>query len=271
MGAVVRMTKMHGIGNDYVYVDCFAPAGRRIPPRWRARVSPAPHRHRLRRPDPDLPVRRSPTAAWRCTTPTAAAARCAATASAASPSTSTTTACARQPDAHRDRRRREDARSSTLDAAGRVERRHRRHGRADPRRAAHPGRRRGPRHRPAARGRRHDATRSPASRWATRTASSSSPRSTTLDLETHRPAVRAPPVLPEARQHRVRRACARPTALRHAGLGARLRRDRGLRHRRLRRAGRGGAHRPRRAARAPSISAAATSTIEWRAPTTTSA
>ena len=42
--ARLRFTKMHGIGNDYVYVDCFAQRRSPIPPRWRgasARGAPA--------------------------------------------------------------------------------------------------------------------------------------------------------------------------------------------------------------------------------------
>lgn len=51
----MKFTKMHGIGNDYVYVNCFeetvkdpAAIGEicQRPPLW----------HRFRRPDPDPPV-----------------------------------------------------------------------------------------------------------------------------------------------------------------------------------------------------------------------
>ena len=70
--AKLGFTKMHGIGNDYVYVDCFRERCR--PTRAalaRAHQRPA-LRHRRRRPDPDLPVRTAPTPACGCSTPTAA-------------------------------------------------------------------------------------------------------------------------------------------------------------------------------------------------------
>ena len=88
----MRFTKMHGSGNDYVYVDCFREtlAGD-LPKLGRRHQRPALRRRR-RRADPDLPVRARPTPGCACSTPTAARRRCAATASAASPSTSTTTA-----------------------------------------------------------------------------------------------------------------------------------------------------------------------------------
>ena len=149
-------TKMHGIGNDYVYVDAFAhPVA--DPRAGRAPGLAAPHRHRLRRPDPDRARRTSPTAGWRCTTPTAAAARCAATASAASPSTPSSTASRRRSALAIET----DAGVKTLDARrARRPRRdgHRRHGRADPRRCRDPGPRRGARRRRAADGRRRHAS-----------------------------------------------------------------------------------------------------------------
>ena len=62
---------------------------------------------------------------------------------------------AKQPDARRDRRGHQDAAAARLRDGG-VESRHRRHGRADPRRTAHPGGRGRARDRRAARRRRHD-------------------------------------------------------------------------------------------------------------------
>ena len=136
----LRFTKMHGIGNDYVYVDCFA---HRVadPARARARgVSPrrtgigsdgliliCPSDDR-RLPHGDVQRRRQPRRDVRQRHPLRRQVR------------RTSTACARQADAaRRDRRRRQDARSSTSrDGTRRA--RHRRHGRADPRRPAHPGR-----------------------------------------------------------------------------------------------------------------------------------
>ena len=55
----MKFTKMHGIGNDYVYVETFRPAGPGRPrPPGGGRQRP-PLRHRLRRPDPDLPSERA--------------------------------------------------------------------------------------------------------------------------------------------------------------------------------------------------------------------
>ena len=55
----------------------------------------------------------------------------------------------------------------------------------------------------------------------------------------HRPGVRVPPELPRADQHRVRRVRG-PHPPEDAGVGARQRRDLGLRHRHLRHGGRSG-------------------------------
>ena len=87
----MRFTKMHGAGNDYVYVNAFE---ERLPedlPRLAIAVS---DRHKgigsdgliLIRPSP------SPTRGCRCSMPTAAKPRCAATACAAWRNTSMTTA-----------------------------------------------------------------------------------------------------------------------------------------------------------------------------------
>ena len=94
----MRFTKMHGLGNDYVYVDCFAePTARTTRPRWPGAIS---DRHFGIGGDGLIlicPSRAWPTPACGCSTPTAPSRRCAATASAASPSTSTTTASPRKP------------------------------------------------------------------------------------------------------------------------------------------------------------------------------
>ena len=93
----MKFTKMHGIGNDYVYVSTFDQEPPADPARLAiARQRPA-FRHRRRRPDPDRPVASGPTRGCGCSTPTARSRRCAATASAASPSTSTTTGSRRKP------------------------------------------------------------------------------------------------------------------------------------------------------------------------------
>ena len=54
----MRFTKMHGIGNDYVYVSTFDQRRRPTRGAGRRRSRPA-LRHRRRRPDPDLPSERA--------------------------------------------------------------------------------------------------------------------------------------------------------------------------------------------------------------------
>ena len=174
--ARLRFTKMHGIGNDYVYVDCFAqPVA--DPARAGAARQPAPHRHRRRTalilicpshgrrlPHGDVQRRRQPRRDVRQRHPLRRQVRLRARPGARK------TRCASRPTPA--------SRCCSCDVARRARRaRHRRHGRADPRRPADSGRRRGPRDRRAARRRRHDVPRSPACRWAIRTAWSSCPRS----------------------------------------------------------------------------------------------
>ena len=107
----MRFTKMHGIGNDYVYVDCFEeqvadPAALAVAVSDRHFGVGADGLILV------LPGTARPTCGCGCSTPTAARPRCAATASAAWPSTPTTTACSRvQPHADRDRRGRQDGRN----------------------------------------------------------------------------------------------------------------------------------------------------------------
>ena len=90
----MRFTKMHGAGNDYIYVDCFAqPVPQRYSGAGAANFGP-PVRRRRRWADLDLPL-----GAGRCRDADVqrrrlVLRRCAATASAASPSTCTTTAFA---------------------------------------------------------------------------------------------------------------------------------------------------------------------------------
>ena len=268
----MRFTKMHGAGNDYVYVNCFdEPLPGRPGRTGPARLRPA-FRHRRRRADPDLPLATWPTPGCGCSTPTAPRPRCAATASAAWPSTSTTTASAAS-----ETLRIETGRGVlTLDlevADGRVRPRPRRHGRADPRtgRASPPRCPAIPRlpGSPAA-----DVELNVAGETLRVTCvSMGNPHCVTFVDEltdrlgaAGRAAGRDRSAFPQARQRRVR-----PGALAgggaHAGLGARLRRDAGLRHRRLRRVRGRRADRPHRAARSSPICPAAT--WNWTGPTTT--
>ena len=87
----MRFTKMHGLGNDYVYVDCF----RQPPPRDPAALS-AKSATDISASAPTASFssahRNAPTPACACSMPTAAKAKCAATASAALPNMFTITA-----------------------------------------------------------------------------------------------------------------------------------------------------------------------------------
>ena len=170
--ATLEFTKMHGCGNDYIYVvaDRARPAD---PVGAVGQAFRSPLRHRRRRPDHARAVEQAPTCEWRCTTPTAAAARCAATESDASRgSPSSAASCAANPIVVET-----DCGLKTVALqleGGRVIERDRRYGRADSRRPRNPGRRGRPNHRLSARGRRPPRIGSPRSRWAIRIASCSS-------------------------------------------------------------------------------------------------
>ena len=105
-------------------------------PKRSRRAGPAdrrpPLRRGRRRADPDLPERpRAPTPGCGCSTPTAASRKCAATACAASPSTSMTTASSGADSLRIETGRGVLAVDLEL-KGGKVERRPRQHGRADP-------------------------------------------------------------------------------------------------------------------------------------------
>ena len=122
----------------------------------------------------------------------------------------------------------------------------RRHGRADPAGRPDPDAlARQPAGRRAARGGRQRRSPSRPSRWAIRTRSSTSRTSTAVPLETLGPLSRAPPRIPPPRQRPLRRDH-EPGRGPDAHLGARLGHHPGLRHRRLRRLRRRRAHRPDR-------------------------
>ena len=80
----LRFTKMHGCGNDYIYINCFEEQVE-DPAALAVRLSRPAQGHWRRRGDPDLPPRTRPTPKCACSTWTAAREKCAATASAAWP------------------------------------------------------------------------------------------------------------------------------------------------------------------------------------------
>ncbi len=206
------------------------PADRR-PAGSSARREPAPQGHRLGRPHPhpavvrgrgahgDVQRRRQPGRDVRQRHPLCRQLRLGARPGA------------RESAARRDRRRRQDAGARGLERRG--SQRQRGHGRADPRTRPHPGAlRRADRDRRASRGGRRGSSRhlcfhgKPALRAVLLRSLRARPRD-------DRTAIRASLALPSAYQHGVRPG---PVAARgeDASLGARLGRDGGMRHRRVR-------------------------------------